>query len=359
MICALDASYSLGRDPSGVAVYCSRIIQALAEAAPGDRFLLCYRANRFLRALAAPLPASNCSRRLMEDFAPLLPPRNAAVFHGLNQRLPRSMRSGAGPPRTVTTFHDLFVMSGEYSEPDFRRRFTGLARDAADRSDQIIAISQFTAGQIVEHLNYPRDRISVVHHGVDPIPEVSSQAAEAFRRKLELEQPFVLHVGAIQKRKNVVRLVEAFEGLPERYLLVLAGAAGYGAEEILSRIEKSPARKRIRLLGYRTRDELNQLYRTAAVLAFPSLEEGFGLPVLEGMSAGLPVVTSNGSALKEVAGDAALLVDPLDVNGLRNALQAALEDPLERHRLVAAGLRRAAGFTWQRAAQQTLAVYRV
>jgi glycosyltransferase involved in cell wall biosynthesis len=357
VICALDASYSLGRDPSGVAVYSSRIIRALAEAAPGDRFLLCYRANRFFRALAAPLPGPNCSRRLMEDFFPLLPPRKATIFHGLNQRLPNSMRKGAGPC-TITTFHDLFVMSGEYSTPQFRRRFTDLARDAANRSGRIIAISEFTAAQIVEHLNYPRDRISVVHHGVDPIPEISPQQAGAFRRYLELEQPFVLHVGAIQRRKNVARLVEAFERLPERYLLVLAGSAGYGAQTILDRIEKSPARRRIRLLGYRTRDELNQLYRTAAVLAFPSLEEGFGLPVLEAMSAGLPVVTSNGSALKEVAGNAALLVDPLDVDGLRNALQTALEDSSERDRLVAAGIRHAAGFTWRRAAQQTLAVYR-
>lgn len=358
MICALDASYSLGRDPSGVAVYCSRIIEALAEAAPGDRFLLCYRANRFFRALRSPLPAPNCSRRLMEDFFPLLPPRNAALFHGLNQRLPRAIRKGTSLPRAVTTFHDLLVMSGDYSTPEFRRRFTELARDAARRSDHIIAISHFTAGQIVEHLGYPSDRISVVHHGVDPIPQIAPQAGEAFRRELGLEAPFVLHVGAIQKRKNVARLLEAFEGLPERYLLALAGATGYGAGEIIGRIEESPARQRIRLLGYRTRDELNHLYRTAAVLAFPSLEEGFGLPVLEAMSAGLPVVTANGSALKEVAGDAALLVDPLDADGLRDALQAALEDPAVKERLVAAGVRRAAEFTWQRAAQQTLAVYR-
>lgn len=353
MIYALDASYSLGREPSGVAVYCSRIIQSLAQAAPGDRFLLCYRANRFFRALLSPLPGPNCSRRLMEEFAPLLPPRGAALFHGLNQRLPRgSFR------RAVTTFHDLFVMSGDYSSAEFRGRFTDLARDAAGRSDHIIAVSRFTAGQIAGHLNYPSDRIHVVHHGVDPIPEVSQEKQDEFRLKYDLGEPFLLHVGAIQQRKNITRLVQAFESLPERYLLVLAGAAGYGAREILERIENSPARRRIRVLGYRTRDELNQLYRTAAVLAFPSLEEGFGFPVLEAMSAGLPVVTSNGSALAEVAGEAALLVDPLDVDGLRNALHAALEDPSLRERLAAAGLRRAAQFTWRRAARQTLAVYR-
>jgi O-antigen biosynthesis alpha-1,2-mannosyltransferase len=353
VIVALDASYSLGREPSGVAVYCSRILESLALAAPEDRFLLCYRANRFFRALRSPLPAPNCSRRLLEEFAPFLPPRQAALFHGLNQRLPR-----ASFRRAVTTFHDLFVMSGDYSSPEFRKRFTGLARDAARRSDHIIAVSHFTAGQIAGHLNIPSDRISVVHHGVDPIPEVSPGQRETFRRKLDLEGPFVLHVGAIQKRKNVARLLEAFEGLGERYRLVLAGASGYGAQEILDSIDNSPVRPRIRVLGYCSRDELNNLYRSAAVLAFPSLEEGFGFPVLEAMSAGLPVVTSDGSALQEVAGDAALLVDPQDAASLRSALQTALEDPSVRERLVAAGSCRAAEFTWRRAAQETLAVYR-
>ena len=353
MICALDASYSLGREPSGVALYCSRIIQALAQAAPDDRFLLCYRANRFFRALRSPLPATNCSRRLMEEFAPFLPPRDAALFHGLNQRLPR-----ASFRRAVTTFHDLFVISGDYSTPEFRKRFTELARDAARRSDHILAVSRFTAGQIAMYLSYPLDRISVVHHGVDSIPEVSRHDRDDFLRKHNLEEPFLLHVGAIQQRKNITRLVEAFERLPERYRLVLAGAAGYGAREILDRAGKSPARSRIRMLGYRTRHELNHLYRTAAVLAFPSLEEGFGLPVLEAMSAGLPVVTSHGSALKEVAGDAAVLVDPLDADGLCAALQSALEDSPVRERLIAAGLRRAAAFSWPEAARKTLQVYR-
>jgi O-antigen biosynthesis alpha-1,2-mannosyltransferase len=353
VIVALDASYSLGRDPSGVAVYCSRILESLAQTAPEDRFLLCYRANRFFRALRSPLPASNCSRRLMEEFAPLRPPRRAALFHGLNQRLPR-----AALHRAITTFHDLFVMSGDYSTPEFRRRFTDLARDAASRSDHIIAVSHYTAAQIAKHLNIPTDRISVVHHGVDPIPEISPAAQGAFRSQLDLQEPFLLHVGAIQKRKNVARLLEAFEGLGQRYRLVLAGAAGYGAQGILEQIEGSPAKSRIRVLGYRSREELNHLYRTAAVLAFPSLEEGFGFPVLEAMSAGLPVVTSNGSALKEIAGDAALLVDPLDVAGLRGALQTALDDPVVRDRLVAMGYCRAAEFTWPRAAQETLAVYR-
>jgi glycosyltransferase involved in cell wall biosynthesis len=289
----------------------------------------------------------------MEEFPPFRPPRNANVFHGLNQRLPRTPL-----PRAITTFHDLFVITGDYSTPEFRSRFTALAQDAASRSGHIIAVSRYTADQLIQHLNYPREQISVIHHGVDSVPEIPAPAREAFRRQLALEGPFILHVGAIQKRKNIIRLVQAFEGLADRYSLIFAGSAGYGARDILDRIENSRARQRIHVLGYRTRNELSCLYRTAEVLAFPSLAEGFGLPVLEAMSAGLPVVTSGGSALQEVGGDAALLVDPLDVEALRAALQAALEDGLVRQRLVEAGLRRAAEFTWPRAARETLAVYR-
>ena len=120
----------------------------------------------------------------------------------------------------------------------------------------------------------------------------------------------ILNVGAIQKRKNIARLVAAFETVAPEWRLVLAGSDGYGAEEIRARIAASPARERIAVLGYVTPEELAGWYARASVFAFPSLDEGFGMPVLEAMAAGVPVVTSNRSALPEVAGDAALLVDP-------------------------------------------------
>jgi glycosyltransferase involved in cell wall biosynthesis len=258
----------------------------------------------------------------------------------------------------VTTIHDLFVMTADYSTPEFRRRFTLLAQDAAERSDHIIAVSEYTADKVAKLLFVPRDRISVIHHGVDRIPAIAEDELADFRRRHDLQTPFILHVGAIQKRKNVERLIEAFERIEGPTRLVLAGGNGYGAERILKRIETSSSAPRIRRLGYVDRPTLERLYRTASVLAFPSLDEGFGLPVLEAMSAGLPVVTSNRAALAEVAGDAALLVNPEDSHELRVAIEEALEDGAIRRRLIGAGLRREGEFNWMKAAHETMQIYR-
>ena len=350
---ALDASHSQDRDPSGVAVYSRNLIGELVRGHAEERFLLCYRANRLLRSFGEPLAGENCSRRLLEEFACFLFAADVSVFHGLNQRLPRHRFR-----RSVSTFHDLFVMSGDYSTAGFRARFSELARDAAERSDHIIAVSEYTAGQIAGRLGVPRERISVVHHGVRPVSQCSGQELAGFREKHGLEGEFILHIGALQKRKNIERLVEAFEAIGGQRTLVLAGSDGFGAEKIIERITRSPARERIRRLGYVDRRMLERLYQTAAVLAFPSLDEGFGLPVLEAMSAGLPVVTSNRSALAEVAGEAALLADPEDADAIGSALERVLEESELRERLIAAGRTRSLAFGWDKAAQRTMEVYR-
>ena len=352
MTIALDATYSLSRSPSGVAVYCSNLINALASSAPEKRFLLCYRANRFLAALRAPLPASNCSRKLLEEAFCFLFRGRVSVFHGLNQRLPKCRFA-----RTVTTFHDLFVINGDYSTAEFRRRFTLLAEDAARRSDRIITVSQYTADQVVKHLGCPREQISVIHHGINPLPRFSDEDLAEFRRRQGLEAPFLLHVGAIQKRKNVVRVVEAFERLNSQFRLVLAGSAGYGAKEIMDRIESSRARERIQVHGYVDDRFLARLYRTATALIFPSLEEGFGFPVLEAMSAGLPVVTSNRSSLPEIAAGAARLVDPESTDEIEAGIEDVIVNQDLRERLVRQGRARAAEFNWIKAAHETLRVY--
>jgi glycosyltransferase involved in cell wall biosynthesis len=167
----------------------------------------------------------------------------------------------------------------------------------------------------------------------------------------------VLHVGAIQTRKNVARLVEAFERLEPDWRLALAGSFGYGAERIRARIESSAARERISVLGYVDPDELAAWYARAAIFAFPSLDEGFGMPVLEAMAGGAPVLTSNRSALPEVAGDAAVLVDPEDTEALIEALRGMAGDEALRQELAARGLARARLFTWEKAVRETWDVY--
>jgi glycosyltransferase involved in cell wall biosynthesis len=166
-----------------------------------------------------------------------------------------------------------------------------------------------------------------------------------------------LNVGAVQERKNIRRLVEAFERLPSNLMLVLAGSAGYGAEAIAASIKMSPARDRIVQLGYVDAETKAKLYRTAHALAFPSLDEGFGIPILEAMSAGLPVLTSNCSSMPEVAGDAAVLVDPGDAESIAAGLSRVIEDEELRSDLKKQGLARAGEFTWTRAAKAVLRVY--
>jgi glycosyltransferase involved in cell wall biosynthesis len=348
----LDASYSIDRQPSGVGVYSQNLIAELARLKPEHRLTLCYRANHYFRSLRRLNPGSNFSRALMETVTvPWLASR-FDVFHGLNQRLPeRRFR------RALTTFHDLFVMTSEYSTPEYRARFEGFARQAAERSDRIVAVSSFTADQTSELLSYPREQIVIVPHGVKPLAEFEAVELREFRDQQGLDRPFLLNVGAIQQRKNIGRIVEAFEGLPSDLMLVLAGGSGYGAEEIRARIEASPARGRIVQMGYVNADTKAKLYRSAHALAFPSLNEGFGIPILEAMSAGLPVLTSDCSSMPEVAGDAALLVDPTDADSIAAGLSRVIEDEELRSVLRQRGLARAAEFTWRRAAKAVLGVY--
>ena len=335
---ALDATYSVDRQPSGIAVYSREILSGLAAGYPGDAFLHCYRPKQFKRAN---ISAPNVRRRLL---LPPVPTFRARIYHALNQRV-----DSRPAPVVITTFHDLFVLTGEYSSPEFRARFAEQARRAAAQSDWIISVSEFTAKQVSGLLGFDRRRIRVVPHGIH-LPPSSKENA---RTKT------VLFVGALQVRKNVARLIEAFEALPRDWKLVLAGApSGYGAEPILQRIAESSARDRIVVAGYVSPEELQRLYGEAAIFAFPSLDEGFGIPVLEAMGHGIPVLTSNGSALAEVAGDAALMVDPERTEEIAEGLQRLAWDEDLREALSIKGRARAHEYPWKRSVRETYLVYR-
>jgi glycosyltransferase involved in cell wall biosynthesis len=336
---ALDATYSVGNNLSGVGVYSRELLAGLAAHHPEVEFLFCYRPHRFLRSLKERLPG-NCRRKFLLHRAP--GPVN--LYHGLNQRLPE------GPlPPSVSTFHDLFVLTGDYSTPEFRQRFAAQAKDAARRSDLIVAVSVFTAGQVAHLLGVERSRLRVIPHGT----RVPSGTGNVTAR-----EPMILHVGAIQRRKNVARLVKAFERTAPEWRLVLAGSCGFGAEEILECIAHSPRRGDIEVPGYVAQNALEDLYARAAILAFPSLDEGFGMPVLDAMARGVPVLTSDCSALKEVAGDAALLVDPADQDAISEGLDRLTKDPALRADLAERGRVRATRFPWDSAVAETWNVYR-
>ena len=328
----------MGRDLSGVGVYSRELLHALALLRPDIEWEWLYRPHRFLKSRSAPTPR-NAAQGLLLD-RPLY--RSPRLFHGLNQRLPKKRFT-----HQIATFHDLFVMTADYSTPEFRARFTAQAKHAASESDQIIAVSQFTANQVTTLLDVDPSRITVIPHGVRSIQ------LPALRR-----ENLILHVGAIQKRKNLVRLVRAFEAVPADWKLVLAGSDGFGAEAVHAAIAQSSASGRITVTGYVGEQELANWYALAMIFAFPSLDEGFGMPVLEAMTAGIPVLSSNGSALNEIAGDAAILVNPLDQEQLREALLKLCHDASLRNQLIDKGRWHASQYTWQRAAAATLQAYR-
>lgn len=346
MFIALDATYLVDPHPSGIAVYSRELLDGLARTQADDRFLHLYRLKQYKKAAAPRFP--NVRNRLLLPPLPISYGKRPDVFHALNQRVDhRSAR------HVISTFHDLFVLTGEYSSSEFRDRFAKQARQAAKRSDLIIAVSEFTKSQVVSNLNVDPARVRVIPHGVHVPMDLPSP---------EQREKIILCVGALQLRKNITRLVEAFELMPGRvrkgWKLVLAGStAGFGAAAIVARIERSSARAQIQLPGYVTVSELKDLYRRAMIFAFPSLDEGFGIPVLEAMANEVPVLTSDGSALKQVANGAAILTDPQNSERMSAHLVEMIEDEALRRRLRLLGKERAKLFPWSRAVEATYAAY--
>jgi O-antigen biosynthesis alpha-1,2-mannosyltransferase len=358
---AVDLTYALDPQPSGIAVYSRRLMETMVALETPYRFLACYRLSRWRqrqRVLRSPRRSGGrpaFSTRFFQQGLTFWLPWQADLFHSLAQRPPAFRFQ-----REVVTVLDVFPITGrDYSTAEFQRKFGALLREAVARAGRVITLSEYTAGQLVEHCGTPRERIRVVPAGVD-LPERSMRVEERLRERERLVgegNEMVLSVGVIQTRKNTLGAVRALAHLPERYHLVLAGGMGYGSEAVLEGIRRQGMGPRVSLLGYVPAEQLPALYQAASAFLFPSLEEGFGFPVLEAMAHGVPVVTSTSSSLPEVGGPAALYADPRDARDLASKVRDAVENTELRVRMIQHGLERAREFTWRRAAQSTLAVY--
>jgi glycosyltransferase involved in cell wall biosynthesis len=265
------------------------------------------------------------------------------------------------PCPVVVTIHDLsFIRFPALFRPVNRLYLTVLTRLSARCAQRLIAVSLHAAAETTRLLGVPQERIDVVYHGVDPVfrPLPADQVA-AFRRRQGMPDRFVLFVGTLEPRKNLVRLVEAFARIRDgRTRLVLAGGKGWLYGELFARVEGLGLQGEVVFPGYVNNDDLYLWYNAATALAYPSVYEGFGLPVLEAQACGTPVLTSDVSSLPEAAGDAALLVDPYDVEALATGLGRMLTDESLRLELRERGLVHAERFSWPRTAQQTARVYR-
>ena len=280
------------------------------------------------------------------------------VWHGPHYTMP--LRTGVP---CVVTVHDLtFFDHPEWHERSKVAYFRRMIRASARRATGVVCVSAYTADRL-RALTHPRAEVTVAYHGVDHARfAVAGDEAGDLRALAAhgIEAPYIAFASTIEPRKNVPTLVRAFARVAESrpdLRLVLAGSDGWGANEARDAIAVSGVATQVMRPGYLPDDSVAALFRRAAVVAYPSFEEGFGLPALEGLACGAPVVTAAGSALGEVVGDAALLVAPDDAVALADAIATVLDDPAVDARLRAAGPARAAGFTWARCVDQHVDAY--
>ena len=315
--------------------------------------------SRFRLQRAGPRGSQPVARIVWEQLRQpaVLRHERVELLHSLAFAQPLLWR---GP--SVVSFMDLsFLRFPRAFNRANRLYLTVMGRAAVRRADHLLAISESTRQDLIKLLGAAPERVTVTYCGVDPsFRPLPADAVARFRARHELPERFILYVGTLEPRKNVPRLLEAYARLVragDAPPLVIVGARGWRHASIDARLAALGLGERVRLLGYLPAADLPLCYNAADLFVYPSLYEGFGLPPLEALACGTPVVTSNTSSLPEAVGDVAVCVDPRDVGKLAAAMRQVLDDASLRARLRASGIDWAAGFTWQRMAEQTLAVY--
>jgi glycosyltransferase involved in cell wall biosynthesis len=304
-----------------------------------------------------PIAPNSAYRRILLDL-PMAAKRDAVDLFHAQFIVPPGLKC-----KTVAAIFDITYEHFPEAFPIYQRLWSKvLIRSSAQRADHIVTLSEHSRQDIARTYGIAEERITVTPLGAgkDFFPRDRDEARELLAREYGIAGPFVLYLGRLQARKNLGRLVEAFAmvrraGLPHK--LVLAGRPDSLFDPVLRRIRELKLEPAVAMPGYVRNEHVPYFYSAAEIFVFPSLYEGFGLPVIEAMACGVAVITSRGSSLEEVSGDAALLVDPLDEADLARALQSAFSDTMLRERLQRAGLKRAADFSPEKTARKTLAVY--
>jgi glycosyltransferase involved in cell wall biosynthesis len=366
---ALDATPLLGQ-LTGVGAFCQGALRALG-ARPHlavQAFAVSWRRRSGIDAL---LPAGVTAAQRPMPARPLhamwrrgaLPPLewfigDVDVVHGTNFVVPPTRRAAR-----VVSVHDLTPLHHPEMSNQATLAFPGLVRRALGQGAWAHTDSAFVAGEVVEAFGVDPDRVRVVAPGVPDLPDMTAEVARSL--VVPILGPgvdrYVLAVGTAEPRKDLPGLVRAFDRIADRHpdlALVLAGPPGWGEAALASAVEAARARGRVVRTGWLEARVLAALLRQASVLAYPSRYEGFGFPPLEAMAAGVPVVATRAGSLPEVLGDGASLVEVGDLDGLAEALDRVLTDPVHRERLVGAGAARAASYSWERCGEGLESLYR-
>jgi len=349
---------------AGIGQYITHLVQSLAEVDHETDFILLQsRKDRSkladqpnFRRLAVWTP---CHHRL-EQWAlrAEISPLDIDVLHS-----PDFIPPSRANFKSVITVHDLAFLLYPHFLTKESARYYGQIDQAVRRTDHIIAVSEATKHDLIQRLGVPEGKVTVIYEASAPEfrPIPPDEARQYAQKKFELEGGYIFFVSTIEPRKNVPGLLEAYRRLLDSYKvtarLVLAGGQGWLSEEVFAGVDRLGLRGQVRFLGRVATADLPYLYNAASLLIHPSFYEGFGLPPLEAMACGIPVVVSNVSALPEVVGDAGLLVDPNNISEMAVSMYRVLTDQQLREEMIHKGLARAACFSWEKTASQTLEVY--
>ena len=372
---AIDYTSAVNQN-AGIGRFVRQLVHAVIANDPVDNFVLLHANPNPGRTPNYPT-GPNVTRRVLrvnERWTNI-------IWHRLQAPIPADWLTGpvdlfhspdfVMPPvraaRSILTVHDLaFLLYPECAHASLRAYLERTVPRSVQRADYVVADSENTRNDVICLLGVPPERVTVVPGGVDPAfqPVTDPARLAALRQTIGLDEttPYILFIGVIEPRKNLVGLIEAFDILKDRrplpHKLVVAGRRGWLSDSTMERAERSKYRRDIVFTGFIPDGELPTLYSAAEAFAFPSHYEGFGLPVLEAMACGTPVVASRASSLPEIVGDAGMQVDPDDPERLASALELLALNPEMRADFRARGLERASTFTWDAAAKVMLDVYR-
>ena len=358
---------TVGRGRTGDETYYRSLMSHYGALRPDHDFYLYYtnpKAEAFFEGLGGKIHPRKLAFRSPFLRVPLAYPWQMRkepidVFHS------QYVGFATGATKLVLTIHDLSWSRSCIRNmfPRNRALFLKLTRWCARRADAVVVVSEHTKKDLMRLYRLSEAKIHVVHNAAHPryTPCQDQERLSEIKHRFGIGRDYILSVGSLQPRKNIGRLVKAyFQARAEKILdlqLVIVGAQAWGDPQWEQETHHSPYKSDIIFTGYVQEDDLPVLYSGASMFVYPSLYEGFGLPVLEAMACGTPVITSNVSSLPEVCGDAAVYVDPNDVNAISRAMGMLFLDPGKQRVFRERGLQRSALFSWERAARKTLAVY--
>lgn len=281
------------------------------------------------------------------------------IFHGLSNELPLNIHQSE--VKSIVTIHDLiFLRYPQYYHSIDRKIYTYKFRKACENADKIIAISECTKRDIIEFFRIPADKIEVVYQGCDPsfIHPVAEEKKREVRAKYQLPDHYILNVGSIEERKNALSAVQALMMLPEQIHLVIVGRHTEYTDKVEHFIKENKLEERVHIISNVPFDDLPAFYQLAEIFVYPSRFEGFGIPIIEALYSGIPVVAATGSCLEEAGGPDSIYVHPDDIKGMADAFKQIYADPERKKNMIEKGHSFAKRFSEEKQAEEILNIYK-